>query len=75
MLNAIGMHHAFVAIGLPVAARDARAIGRADVMFMLIMIGFVITGIRQVFFAGSHTKGNGQDHQAMGEKGFHVGYF
>lgn len=72
MLNAVGVHHTFVAISLSVAARYTRAIGGTDVIFMLIVISFIITGRRKVFFAGSHAQRYGQDHQAIGKKWFHV---
>jgi len=72
MLNPIGMHDALVTIGLSVATRHAGAIHRADVLFMLLMIGFIITGSWQIFFAGSHTQGDGYEHQAVDQKCFHV---
>jgi hypothetical protein len=72
VLDTVGMHDAFVAIGFSVATGYTRAIHRTDVVFMLIVISFVIAGTRQIFFAGGQTKCDRQDHQAMGKECFHV---
>lgn len=72
MLDAVGVHNAFVAVSFSVAACYTRAIHRTDIAFMLIVIGFVVAGIRQVFFAGSEAKRQRKNHQAVGKECFHV---
>jgi hypothetical protein len=72
MLDAVGMHDAFVAIRFSVAACYARAIHCTDVAFMFIVIGFVVAGIRQVFFAGSQAQRQRKNYQAVGKECFHV---
>lgn len=71
MLDAITMHHTFVAIGFSVAACHTRTISRADVIFMLIVVSLIVTGIRQIFFAGSQAEGHRSNHQAIGQECFH----
>ena len=44
MLNAVGMHHTFVAIGLAVAAGHAGAIGGADIVPVLVVISLIVAG-------------------------------
>lgn len=44
MLNAVGVHDTFVAVGLVIAAGHAGAIGGAHIVPVLVVVSFIITG-------------------------------